>query len=377
MHAEVLLGVLGYVKGGQELGEEVLARKAEGRPVVEAADRHVVVGADLLDGAAHPVVAVVVGGQRQRPRAETLVVVLEEPRGAARGDDRVQPFVDSGVDAHVEPARAGHELPHPRGAYLRPRLDVERRLDHRQPCDRLGYALLAEDRQDVLAELAGVDQAALELLPQAALDADAIRGLAPARRIAELPERIVYLAVVAAQRPRIRIAGGQVQQDSTVAIDDRFLGGLVRTIARGSLGFLLVDRQIDDPQIVPIVERDLVLAPLAVDPLPEIDGALESGRHGERVVGRLRDGRLRGQGRGHGEDRTREPDEGRGKESHRYPRHAVHTLVWGRRFNGQRSGAPAVDRGREASRAGNRSPLSGWRALPRASRRRARVPRAR
>ncbi len=41
------------------------------------------------------------------------------------------------------------------------------------------------------------------------------------------------------------------------------------------------------------MERDLILTPLAVDALPEIDRALEPRRNGECVVRRLRDRRAR------------------------------------------------------------------------------------
>ena len=141
---------------GHELGH-VVAR------LLGQAQRPEVARALALDGAAHGALARVVRGERQRPRVEQPVEVLEVAR---RGDGRgfgILPLVHPRV--HLEPEqvrRAADELPRADRGGDRARLRIEAALDEHQVHEVGGDAFLLEDALHRVHVLPGADQPALE-----------------------------------------------------------------------------------------------------------------------------------------------------------------------------------------------------------------------
>src|SRR6185369_17819688 len=117
--AEVLLVLAFHGDGRQELRVEVPRREPEERSAVALHDRADVGRPGFADGAGDAGATMIVGGDRERPAAERLVVLAEMQRGAAGGPQRITPFVEDAADLHVAAARRRHELPDARGAHLR------------------------------------------------------------------------------------------------------------------------------------------------------------------------------------------------------------------------------------------------------------------
>src|SRR5271169_1808888 len=90
---KVSIPVLIDLKGGEEFGVVVLAGEAEARSVVTAKDLAVIAAAGGLDRLHHPTGPVIVGGYRQRPIAEQIMVMREQLRGGLRGPNRVEAII--------------------------------------------------------------------------------------------------------------------------------------------------------------------------------------------------------------------------------------------------------------------------------------------
>ena len=169
--AEVLPVVPFDVERRQELGIEVPRREAEGVAVIVTDDGDDVGGPELGNGPGHTFGAVVVGRDRQRPCTERPVHLGEEACRRARREDRVAALVDQVVDVQEAPAGGGHELPDAGRAHLRVGVQVEARLDQRQPGQLDRQPLLAEDALH-LGQVAPRDAEAIaEALAQPALAA--------------------------------------------------------------------------------------------------------------------------------------------------------------------------------------------------------------
>ena len=143
--AEVRPVVLLDLERREELGVKVPRGEAEGLAVVLTDDAGNVGRSDLADGASHPLGAVVVGGDCQRPAVERTMDLAQVESGGPRRGERVPALVDERVDAHEAPAGRRNELPDAGRPGFRVGAQVERRLDEREAGQLDRQPLVRED----------------------------------------------------------------------------------------------------------------------------------------------------------------------------------------------------------------------------------------
>ena len=91
--AEILLRVVVDLERREERAVEIARGESEGAALVVADDGDDVVRAKRFLRAAHALGAVIVGGQRQRPGAQQMIVVGEQLRRRLRGAKRIEAVI--------------------------------------------------------------------------------------------------------------------------------------------------------------------------------------------------------------------------------------------------------------------------------------------
>jgi len=129
---KVLFGVGSHLVGGQKRHVKVSRCEAEYPAVVLPHDRFDIVRAGLANGAPHAGDTMIVGGDRQRPRLQNRIVVLQERGGRLARCIRIAPLIDDMIDLHEATSGVARELPQAGGADVRTRFGVIRRFDMRQ-----------------------------------------------------------------------------------------------------------------------------------------------------------------------------------------------------------------------------------------------------
>ncbi len=233
--------------------------------------------ADLCDRAPHPRRTVVVRGDRERPRARHLVVLLHQQRRGARRLVRIEALVDDVVDAHEAPAGRLHELPHARSADLRTCTRVERRLDVRQRCDLARQAGVVHRLLDVVHPRARSNQAFAEFVGLAELEAHPLARVRQRGAVDVRPPQLHHPFLRRVQV--VAFAGGNCAQRTHVPIA-RF------TRRRATCAIVRCrqsDRFVNDVETRVVVNETFVGGDLGVNAPPERDGRFQLDGARERL----------------------------------------------------------------------------------------------
>src|SRR5271155_1254402 len=115
---KVSLAIFVDLEGGKELRIVVLAGEAETRPVPLAEDLGVIASSGSPNRLEHPAGPVIVGGYRQRPITQQVVIMKQQLGRGFGGFYRIKAVVVPSIDVHVLFAGGSGELPQARGATL-------------------------------------------------------------------------------------------------------------------------------------------------------------------------------------------------------------------------------------------------------------------